>query len=95
MASPAYQPETPLSMGEVARLMSPREFIKLCRIVDEIYAKEVTELSNGAGTPTTTLRKIPVQFDVLDVLRDSKQLWATIATKYSDGWVRIEVSAAK
>jgi hypothetical protein len=81
-----------LSMGEVAAQLNTREFIKLAAIVDAIYGKEVGVASNvNTNSPKFAKHVIGARFDVLDIVRDAKELWVTIVTDRSSGAVRIAV----
>jgi hypothetical protein len=92
MASPAQSAIEFLSNAEVAAQLSPREFAKLCGVVDELYGKTVIEVGNVSGTtPKKAIRTIGAKFDVLDIARTPKELNVTVCAERSGGAVRITV----
>ena len=60
----------PFSIQEVVATLSLREYCKLCDLVDAMFGKTVTEVSNaGTLSPLTAKRKTVVKFDVLAIDR--------------------------
>ncbi len=96
MSSAAYRPERALDaipIQEVVARLSLREFCKLCDLVDKMFGKTITEVSNvESKTPKWATRQSIVKFDVVFIERLTNNLFVYVVTDHNGGQpAKIEV----